>query len=219
MSDLQRGERLGSLAVVGTQWGDEGKGKITDYLAQDADLVVRFQGGANAGHTIEIEKEVFALHLLPSGILSPGIINVIGNGVVLDLEELEKEIAVVKASGRSVDGLRLHLDGCPHACAQHWVGDLGFQGTTVRDADGRAHQAYDVYLRGGLDRPAAIARPVFRRVPTDELDGVVAGLVDGWLGARRTDETFRSFCERSSDDELSRLAGRDAAPTRRKEAA
>jgi len=121
--------------------------------------------------------------------------------------------------GRSVDGLRLHLDGCPHACAQHWVGDLGFQGTTVRDADGRPHQAYDVYLRGGLDRPAAIARPVFRRVPTDELDGVVAGLVDGWLGARRTDETFRSFCERSSDDELSRLAGRDAAPTRRKEAA
>ena len=98
---------MGSLAVVGTQWGDEGKGKITDYLAQDADLVVRFQGGANAGHTIEIEKEVFALHLLPSGILSPGIINVIGNGVVLDLEELEKEIAVVKSSGRLVDGLRI----------------------------------------------------------------------------------------------------------------
>jgi sulfite reductase beta subunit-like hemoprotein len=121
--------------------------------------------------------------------------------------------------GRSVDGLRLHLDGCPHACAQHWVGDLGFQGTTVRDADGRPHQAYDVYLRGGLDRPAAIARPVFRRVPTDELDGVVVGLVDGWLDVRQTGETFRSFCERSSDDELSRFAGRDAAPARRKEAA
>ena len=121
--------------------------------------------------------------------------------------------------GPSVDGLRLHLDGCPHACAQHWVGDLGFQGTTVRDANGKPRQAYDVYLRGGLDRPAAIARPVFRRVPTDELDRVVVGLVDGWLDARRTGETFRSFCERSSDDELSRLAGREAAPARRKEAA
>ena len=121
--------------------------------------------------------------------------------------------------GRTVDGLRLHLDGCPHACAQHWVGDFGFQGTTVRDADGKPHQAYDVYLRGGLDRPAAIARPVFRRVPTDELDAVVAGLVDGWLGARQPDETFRSFCERSGDDELAGFAGRDAAPARRKEAA
>jgi ferredoxin-nitrite reductase len=121
--------------------------------------------------------------------------------------------------GRSIDGLRLHLDGCPHACAQHWVGDLGFQGTTVRDGDGKPHQAYDVYLRGGLDRPAAIARPVFRRVRSDELDEVLVGLVGGWLSERRENETFRSFCERSSDDELGRLAGREPAPTRRKEAA
>src|SRR5439155_19265287 len=78
--------------------------------------------------------------------------------------------------GRDADGLRMHLDGCPHACAQHWVGDLGFQGTTVRDAAGRRRQAYDVYLRGSLDRPAAVARPVFRRVPTEELDDAVVGL-------------------------------------------
>jgi ferredoxin-nitrite reductase len=64
--------------------------------------------------------------------------------------------------GPTIDGLRLHLDGCPHACAHHWVGDLGFQGTTVRDAEGKRHQAYDVFLRGSLDRPAAIARPVFK---------------------------------------------------------
>ena len=121
--------------------------------------------------------------------------------------------------GRSVDGLRLHLDGCPHACAQHWVGDLGFQGTTVRDDEGKPHQAYDVYLRGGLDRPAAIARPVFRRVRTDQLDEVVVGLVGGWLSDRRDGETFRGFCERSSDEELGRLAGRESAVTRRKEAA
>jgi len=111
--------------------------------------------------------------------------------------------------GRDADGLRLHLDGCPHACAQHWVGDLGFQGTTVRDAEGRRMQAYDVFVRGGLDRPAAIGRPVFRRVPTEELDAVVVGLVGGWLGRRREGETFRSYCDRSTDDELAQLAGRD----------
>jgi ferredoxin-nitrite reductase len=117
--------------------------------------------------------------------------------------------------GRDADGLRLHLDGCPHACAQHWVGDLGFQGTTVRDAEGRRRQAYDVFVRGGLDRPAAIGRPVFRRVPTEELDAVVVGLVEGWLAVRGEGETFRSFCDRSTDDELARLAGREAAGERR----
>jgi sulfite reductase beta subunit-like hemoprotein len=106
--------------------------------------------------------------------------------------------------------LRLHLDGCPHACAHHWVGDLGFQGTTVRDAEGKRHQAYDVFLRGSLDRPAAIARPVFKRVPTEELDAAVIGLVAGWVDARADVETFRSFCDRTTDDELARLAGREA---------
>jgi ferredoxin-nitrite reductase len=114
-----------------------------------------------------------------------------------------------------IDGLRLHLDGCPHACAQHWVGDLGFQGTTVRDEEGRRRQAYDVYLRGGLDRPAAIARPVFRRVPTEELDDVVVALVGGWVDGRTEGETFRSYCDRTSDDELARLTGREAARARR----
>jgi sulfite reductase beta subunit-like hemoprotein len=108
-----------------------------------------------------------------------------------------------------LDGLRLHLDGCPHACAQHWVGDLGFQGTTVRDEEGKRRQAYDVYLRGSLDRPAAIARPVFRRVPTEELDAAVFGLVNGWVGARGEGETFRSFVDRTPDDELGVLAGRE----------
>jgi adenylosuccinate synthase len=98
---------LPTLAIIGSQWGDEGKGKITDYLAEDADLVVRFQGGTNAGHTIGIENEVFKLHLLPSGILRRGMISVIGNGVVLDPEELLDEIKTIEASGRTVDGLRI----------------------------------------------------------------------------------------------------------------
>ena len=122
--------------------------------------------------------------------------------------------------GEAVAGLKLHLDGCPHACAQHWVGDLGFQGTTVRDEQGHRRQAYDVFLRGGLGPGAAIARPIFRRVPTEELDEVVERLVTGWLAARRAGEGFRAFCDRTSDDELGALAGREPARTREaKEAA
>jgi sulfite reductase (ferredoxin) len=107
--------------------------------------------------------------------------------------------------------LRLHLDGCPHACAQHWVGDIGFQGTTVRDEHGKRREAYDVFLRGGLGPRAAIARPVFRRVPTEELDETVDRLVSGWLSARRAGEDFRPFCDRTTDDELGILAGREPA--------
>jgi ferredoxin-nitrite reductase len=121
--------------------------------------------------------------------------------------------------GEDVAGLRLHLDGCPHACAQHWVGDLGFQGTTLRDEAGKRRQAYDVFLRGGLGPNAAIARPVFRRVPTEELDETVEGLVEGWLAARGDGEDFRTFCDRTSDEELGALVGREPARAREKEAA
>ena len=119
--------------------------------------------------------------------------------------------------GDDVAGLRLHLDGCPHACGQHWVGDLGFQGTTARDEQGRRLPAYDVLLRGALGPRAAIARPVFRRVPSEELDETVAGLVAGWLERRAPGEPFRDFCDRTSDEELGELAGRE--PARRKGAA
>jgi sulfite reductase beta subunit-like hemoprotein len=122
--------------------------------------------------------------------------------------------------GDDIAGLKLHLDGCPHACAQHWVGDLGFQGTTVRDEQGQRRQAYDIFLRGGLGPQAAIARPVFRRVPTEELDVVVDRLVAGWLAARSPGEDFRDFCDGTSDEELGGLAGREPARGREeKEAA
>jgi len=98
---------LPTLAVIGTQWGDEGKGKITDYLAEGADMVVRYQGGANAGHTIKVGDEVFALHLLPSGMVRPGVVSVIGNGVVVDCEAMGKEIDGLVRSGRSAEGLRI----------------------------------------------------------------------------------------------------------------
>lgn len=96
-----------TLAIIGAQWGDEGKGKITDYLAEGADMVVRYQGGANAGHTIKIGEEVFALHLLPSGILRKDVMAVIGNGMVLDLDRLEEELEALKEKGISGENLKI----------------------------------------------------------------------------------------------------------------
>lgn len=86
-------------AIVGANWGDEGKGKITDMLAAESDIVVRFQGGANAGHTIINNFGRFALHLLPSGVCHQHTVNIIGNGVALDLMKFEKELAEVVAQG------------------------------------------------------------------------------------------------------------------------
>lgn len=86
-------------AIVGANWGDEGKGKITDCLATDSDIVVRFQGGSNAGHTIINNYGKFALHQLPSGVFCQNITNVIGNGVALSVENLEKELKMLEDSG------------------------------------------------------------------------------------------------------------------------
>jgi adenylosuccinate synthase len=96
-----------SVVVVGAQWGDEGKGKITDFLAERADMVVRYQGGANAGHTVVVREEEFRLHLIPSGILYPGKTCIIGNGVVLDPKVLMGEMDYLMARGRSVEALRI----------------------------------------------------------------------------------------------------------------
>jgi ferredoxin-nitrite reductase len=120
--------------------------------------------------------------------------------------------------GAAVSDLRLHLDGCPHACGQHWVGDLGFQGTTVRNDAGVRRQAYDVFLRGALGPAAAIGRPVFRRVPTEELNETVEGLIVGWLENREPDQSFRSFCDDTPDERLGVFAGREPAKSRKGEA-
>ena len=119
--------------------------------------------------------------------------------------------------GTRIADLRLHLDGCPHACAQHWVGDLGFQGTTSRDEGGVRRQAYDIFVRGSLGPEPAIGRPLFRRVPTDELDTAVEGLIQGWLDGREEGENFVSFARRSSDEELGALAGLEPAKGRQRE--
>ena len=93
---------MSSVTIVGTQWGDEGKGKIVDWLANQADIVVRFQGGHNAGHTIQLEKNKYKLSLLPSGILR-GKLSLIGNGTVLDPWALKEEIKILNSQGIKVD--------------------------------------------------------------------------------------------------------------------
>jgi adenylosuccinate synthase len=93
---------MANVVVVGAQWGDEGKGKIVDWLSLEADVVVRFQGGHNAGHTLVIGSKTFKLSLLPSGVVRPGKLSVIGNGVVLDPHHLVHEIAEIEKQGISV---------------------------------------------------------------------------------------------------------------------
>ncbi|MEQ8387441.1 MAG: adenylosuccinate synthase [Alphaproteobacteria bacterium] len=93
---------MGNVTVIGAQWGDEGKGKIVDWLSERADVVVRFQGGHNAGHTLVINGTTYALSLLPSGVVRPGKISVIGNGVVVDPWALLKEIEAIREKGVDV---------------------------------------------------------------------------------------------------------------------
>ncbi|MBE3579360.1 adenylosuccinate synthase [Caldanaerobacter subterraneus] len=100
--------------IVGTQWGDEGKGKITDYLAERSEVVVRYQGGNNAGHTVEKDGVQYKLHLIPSGILYPDKICVIGNGVVVDPSALLKEIEDLKAKGVEVKEDNLKISDRAH---------------------------------------------------------------------------------------------------------
>ena len=100
---------MANVAVVGAQWGDEGKGKIVDWLSERADVVVRFQGGHNAGHTLVIDGKVYKLSLLPSGIVRPGKLSIIGNGVVVDPWHLAKEIEGLRSQGIVInrDNLRI----------------------------------------------------------------------------------------------------------------
>ncbi|WP_251212370.1 adenylosuccinate synthase [Adlercreutzia murintestinalis] len=99
-----------STVLVGTQWGDEGKGKITDLISRDFDYVVRFQGGNNAGHTVIHGDTKLALHLMPSGVVHPDAVPVIGNGVVVDPGVLVKEMALLEGEGISCDKLRISCD-------------------------------------------------------------------------------------------------------------
>jgi adenylosuccinate synthase len=109
-----KGGNMPNVVAVGLQWGDEGKGKIIDLLSRSADVVVRYQGGANAGHTIVVGDEKIVLHLMPSGILRKETTCVIGNGVVLDPRTLKDEIDDLKAHGHMQDDSRFMVSGRAH---------------------------------------------------------------------------------------------------------
>jgi adenylosuccinate synthase len=98
---------MSSVVVVGTQWGDEGKGKITDFLSENAEVIARYQGGNNAGHTIRFNGETYKLHLIPSGIFYKDKISVIGNGMVVDPKAVIKELAYLHERGVTTDNLRI----------------------------------------------------------------------------------------------------------------
>ncbi|MGD0289511.1 MAG: nitrite/sulfite reductase [Candidatus Binataceae bacterium] len=121
---------------------------------------------------------------------------------------------LVMQFGDAVADLKVNLDGCPHACAQHWTGDIGLQGTTGRGPNGEPLEAFDVILRGGLGRDAAIGKPLLRRVPSARIEDTVARLFAGYLELRQAGESFAKFCVRTPDDALIALgngAGAKAA--------
>jgi adenylosuccinate synthase len=146
---------MSSVVVVGMQWGDEGKGKITNALSTEADMVVRFQGGANAGHTVSLKGESIVFHLLPSGISVPGVRCVIGPGVVIDPQALVDEIDMVRGRGVEVgDNFKIDVGAhmvMPHHKAQEAAEERargeGAIGTTLR---GIGPTYSDKYAREGL---------------------------------------------------------------------
>ena len=142
-------------SVVGLQWGDEAKGKIVDFLTDSHEVVVRYQGGNNAGHTVKFDGQTYKLSLLPTGILRPGVKAVIGNGLVVNPEALLKEMKSLTDRGVQVDGQNLLLSDRAHVILPyHIVEDAVFEkrrgnqaigttgrgiGTCYRDKAGRTH--------------------------------------------------------------------------------
>jgi adenylosuccinate synthase len=151
--------------IVGAQWGDEGKGKIVDLLSEQADIVARYQGGANAGHTIVFDGRKFVLHLIPSGILHPKTTCVIGNGVVIDPVALMDEIRMLESMGIDVAG-RLHISHKAHlimpyhkmmdAAREKGAGSIGTTGRGIGPA------YYDKALRTGVRIVDLLDRDVLR---------------------------------------------------------
>ncbi len=156
------------LVVVGAQWGDEGKGKVTDLLCEQAHIVVRYQGGNNAGHTVENEHGKFALHLVPSGIFYPDVVAVIGNGVVIDPTVLRAEIDELESRGISTRNLKIsgkaHLIMPYHIMLDHvqesrlGKGAIGTTGRGIGPAYSDKSARQGVRMQDALDAAGLRAR-------------------------------------------------------------
>ena len=156
-----------SITVIcGTNWGDEGKGRMVDYLAQNADVVVRYQGGNNAGHTVINEFGTFKLHLIPSGIFNPAVTNVLGPGMVIDLEALDDEITSLRAAG--LDASQIHVSERATICfpfhryediwEEERLGEKAFGSTKM----GIAPSYGDRYLKKGIQVGELLQPDIFR---------------------------------------------------------
>src|SRR3989449_1967960 len=179
-----------AIVAVGTQFGDEGKGKIIDFMADDADAVVRFQGGANAGHTVQVGAELYAFHLLPSGVLRKRTMNVIANGVVIDPAQLLKEIDETRARGHPVTNLRIS-DRAHVVMPYHKIidgleeklkGNLG-AGTTLR---GIGPSFEDKVGRFGI-RMCDLIDPLALREKLETMVPIKQRLIDAYGGTERLD--------------------------------
>jgi len=157
-----------SVLVLGIQWGDEGKGKIVDLLTEQASLVVRFQGGHNAGHTLVIGEETTVLHLIPSGVLRDGVQCVIGNGVVLSPDALASEIAMLEARGVPVKD-RLKISGaCPLILPLHTALDQAREKAAGKDAIGTTGRGIGPAYQDKVARRALRVHDLFNLDRFDE---------------------------------------------------
>ncbi|MDD4869774.1 MAG: adenylosuccinate synthase [Kiritimatiellae bacterium] len=189
-----------NTVLVGVQWGDEGKGKVIDVLTKEVDVVVRYQGGNNAGHTVEIGEEKNILHLIPSGILHPGKMCVIGNGVVVDPVALLKEMDALESKGAKMAGHLFVSDRAHIVCPYHRALDAGREakvksehkiGTTKRGI-GPAYG--DKSSRQGL-RMVDLLDPIFPEMLGQRIDE--ANCVLKAIGGETVDkkQTITEYCE------------------------
>lgn len=194
-------------AIVGAQWGDEGKGKITDLLAQDVDVVMRFGGGGNAGHTVVNQHGEFRLHLIPSGIFNPKAISLIGTGTVVDFDYLIEELTQLEEAGVPTDGLRISNRAqvvMPYHLLLDRLGDeargSGAIGTTRRGvgpayvdkADRVGIQAGDVLDEASFERKLRQVLPQKNRLLQDVYQQEALDLGDLLVRGRRWRERFGS---------------------------
>lgn len=162
------------LAIVGSQWGDEGKGKVIDYLAEKADMVVRGQGGNNAGHTVVIGDKKYALHLIPSGVLNKGAVNVVGNGVVFDPEGFFKEIDDLNKDG--VDTSKIFVSDRAHIVfPYHKILDGLYEAARGKDDIGTTKKGIgpcymDKIERSGIRTCDMLDEKVFREKLSAQID-------------------------------------------------
>ncbi len=180
-----------TIVIVGAQWGDEGKGKLVDVLAERADWVVRYQGGANAGHTVHVGDESTVLHQVPSGILHPGVRCAIGNGVVLDAESVFEEVDALVANGVDVEG-RLYLSDRAHlVMPYHKLVDKESAASKAIGTTGRGiGPAYeDKVARRGI-RVLDLRNPVRLKALVERGTAHANTILAGFGSAKRADAAF-----------------------------